>query len=209
MASSYPDINENKRRYPRLRLASDTEGGVELAGRQHVGQLLNVNCCGFSLGLSDHEGVSCGVQALGEIWLDGRMYQGEGRIAHVRPAGGGWAMGFSFARENRSLKDALLACLEAGKVAGAVQLTGRQGDSLSAAVTGFLSTKVAHDLFSLLRLGSLRHLDLRECRAMTSGGLGLLMIVLDKGVRLVNCAETIRPLMQTANICERCRNGAC
>ena len=75
---------------------------------------------------------------------------------------------------------------------------------VAAQIIGHLSPTLARDVVAPLNNGTLREVDLSQCLSIDSGGIGLMMIALDKGGRLHGCSPHIRPLMQTAYVCHRC-----
>lgn len=208
----------DKRQHPRFRPTQETEAGIEAGGQQYVGLLLDVSLGGFLLRLEDEpRGLSSGDTACGEIWLDGHMFQGQGRITHRHTRNHGVAVGFAFDRSQAGYRmdlEPVLQRLMENRKAGAIQIDAPPPQAAThpagvvARIIGHLSPKLARDIFHPLNSGSLREVDLSQCLSIDSGGIGLMMIAQDKGGRLRNCSPHIRPLMETAYVCRRCEGCA-
>lgn len=205
----------NQRQHPRFRPTRETEAGIEAGGRQYVGILLDVSLGGFLLRLDEEPcHLSGGDPGRGEIWLDGRRFQGQGRITHLHSRNQGVAVGFAFDRAEAGYRlevEPVLEHLIANRASGAIQmhdLSPAQGSDqapgIAAQIIGHLSPTLARDVVPHLNSGLLREVDLSQCLSIDSGGIGLMMLALDKGGCLRDCSPHIRPLMQTAYVCHRC-----
>lgn len=209
------DAMADLRQDPRFRPTRETEAGIEAGGHQCVGLLLDISLGGFLLRLDEEpRRLSVGDPGYGEICFDGHCYQGRGRITHLHSRNQGVAVGFAFDRSEAAYRqemEPVLQRLIANRTGGAIQLRDHppapengQPPGVAAQIIGHLSPTLARDMVPPLNRGLLREVDLSQCLSIDSGGIGLMMIALDKGGRLRDCSPHIRPLMQTAYVCHRC-----
>ena len=212
-----------QRQHPRFRPTRETEASIEAGGRHYVGILLDVSLGGFLLRLDEEpRRLSGGDSGSGEIWLDGRSYQGPGRVTHLHSRNQGVAVGFAFDRNEAGYRQTVAPALQrliANRTGGAILLRDHPpapgsdlAPGIAAQIIGHLSPTLARDVVAPLNSGTLREVDLSQCLSIDSSGIGLMMIALDKGGRLHGCSPHIRPLMQTAYVCHRCascRQASC
>lgn len=186
------------------------DAGVMVGNVDIAGGLYDLSRGGFGFVTDARvERIADGAAAVGEFWIDGEMFQLPGTVSHLPASGRGGAVGFSFAdeglRNNRAFNRLLDDIAERYRT-GAIRIDGHGRGA--AAVVGHFSTHLAKELLRLTGDKRIDGIDLSECISIDSGGIGLAMIAIERGVLVTGCRNAVNQLMATAGVCKRCA-GPC
>lgn len=198
-----------KRLHPRFRLHLPITAAVQVAGGQiFLGELQNLSLGGFRLVSPERffGNIPADAAAVGEFWVDGAMFQYPGSIRYSdHLPGGGVSFGFSFATgaDARKLRNLLQSMIEANQVC-AVHLDKERRHG---SVIGHLSSGTAKDLFPLINSRAMDILDMSRCHQVDGAGIGLALLVKERGGHIRGCQEQVANLMEIAGACCNCTAG--
>lgn len=205
---------QERRIHPRYRVKKHVAAGIEVGNRALFGRLLDMSAGGFRLLVPEQVNPSLkGTLAVGEIVVEPKCIVVPGKIAHISPHGGSTAVGFAWdptAIEMNLELNLLLKDMASARDAGAVKLTNRKPLGTHMQVLGHLGMALFRDFFSGIRKKGVTEVDMTNCRSIDSAGVGLLVLGIEAGVKVVNCTKPVRDILAMSGVCkDHCAAEAC
>lgn len=203
----------DKRITPRFKLdaslADSASVALTLADSSRNGALLDISSGGFQVRITDIPKPPAPGTAVAWSIRQGELEAaGQGRVTRVdtrldHSASIGIALDIRLSPDRGASFAALAQQLAKQDQAGAVRAhTGSDGKAV-VEVLGKLNPRLNRDFTNLLHNRPQR-VDLSKCLQIDSGGLGLLLLGMDRGVQVEGCQGLVKELVETAGICQRC-----
>lgn len=190
-----------KRRFPRYQLSTPLTGVIEQNGGRHGGSVLNVSAGGFYLHLPKAPQGNLkthGADDYGEIHFRGRNAFGFGSLVRIEKFETSLGVGFSWDKEamdphSTALVSELIKEQEERHTFGQVRVYG-----LDVVIGGLLTSALSNDVLSALRsiASGKGRVSLRECRALDSSGIELLLALRDRGVPIIEARGEIEETLR-------------
>ncbi|HET7776109.1 MAG TPA: PilZ domain-containing protein [Azospira sp.] len=205
----------DKRITPRFKLdaslADSASVALTLADSCRNGVLLDISGGGFQVRITDIPKPPAPGTAVAWSIRQGELEAaGQGRVTRVdtrldHSASIGIALDIRLSPDRGASFAALARQLANQEQAGAVRArTGSDGKAV-VEILGKLNPRLNRDFTNLLRDHPQR-VDLSKCLQIDSGGLGLLLLGMERGVQVEGCQGLVKELVETAGICKRCHN---
>jgi len=205
----------DKRTTPRFKLdatqADSAQVLLTLPQGEVQGLLLDISSGGFQFRINHiPQPPKGGTPVSWTLSHDGHQASGQGRITRVdtrldHSATVGVAID-SLRSPDRGASFASLARrLASHEESGAVKAHTRADGKSVVEVLGKLNPRLNRDFTNLLRARP-SLVDLSRCQQIDSGGLGLLLLGMERGLQVQGCKGMVKELADTAGICKRCKN---
>jgi len=203
----------DKRHTPRFKLDTSRDDAADVVlilprGEQR-GALLDISSGGFQVRIAHLPQPPAGGTAVtwqvrhGDLQAggSGRFTRVDTRLDHSATLG--IAVDLRLSPDRDASFAALSRQLAGGEESGAVRGYTDKGGRAVVEILGKLNPRLNRDFTNLLRNRPQR-VDLSKCQQIDSGGLGLLLLGMERGVQVEGCRGLVKELVETAGICQRC-----